>query len=141
MTIRIRIAEPGDDGLFRAPLPGVFDNPVRPESLRAFLDDPGHHIALALEGDVVVGVVSANEYLHPDKPGQVWINEIGVAPGRRGEGIGRALLDAMLDHLKGRGFAKVWLATEHDNAPARALFRAAGGRETEGVVMYEFGAE
>lgn len=139
MSIQIRIASPADEPLFDTALPGVFDNAVRPDALRAFLASPAHHIAIALEDKSIVGMVSANEYLHPDKPTQVWINEVAVAPTHRRRAIGKRLLDAMLRHLRERGFDRAWLATEHDNSPARALFRAPPGvNETEGVVLFEY---
>lgn len=139
MTLQFRIASPGDEPLFDRPHPGVFDNPIRPDALRTFLADPGHHIAIATEDDAIVGMATANEYLHPDKPTQVWINEVGVAPTHRRRAIATQLLGAMLAHLKARGFKNAWLATEHDNTAARATFRKPpGAAEAEGVVMFEY---
>ncbi len=116
---------------------GVFDGPIMPEMLDRFLGCDLHHMALAREGDLVVGMASSNIYLHPDKPVQAWINEVGVAPSHRCRGIGRSLVTAMADHLRSLGITSAWAATEHDNAASRAMFRAAGWRATEGIVMLE----
>ncbi len=47
---------------------GVFDDPIDSDAARAFLADPRHHLVVALDGEVVVGFVSAVHYAHPDKP-------------------------------------------------------------------------
>ncbi len=136
-TFKVIIAHAGDEHLFKSMAPGVFDHPVRADMLTRFLNDKSHHIAVAQQEQVIVGFCSANEYLHPDKPVQVWINELGVSEQHRRKGIGRALLTAMLTHLGTLGFDKVWLATEHDNTPAIELYRTMNAAETDGIVMFE----
>jgi ribosomal protein S18 acetylase RimI-like enzyme len=75
---------------------------------------------------------------HPDKPPHLFVNEVGVRDGLRGRGIGRALMAAMLGAARARGCAEAWVATEADNSIARALYRGAGGAESEPLVMYEW---
>ncbi len=137
MTVTLVIPGPADTSCFATIAEGVFDNAIDPRSLAAFLQSPSHHMVLATDGATVVGMVSANSYLHPDKPEQLWINEIGVAPSHRRRGIGRALLTRILEHLASLGFDAVWAATEHDNDASRALFASVGAKATEGVVMLE----
>ena len=137
MTVKIVIAGAGDGQLLDRVAEGVFDNPIRPDMLTLFLEDPRHHLALAIENGEVVGMASANEYLHPDKDVQAWINEVGVAPAFRARGIATRLLGAMIERLRSRGLASVWVATEAGNDAARALYRKVGAEETEGVVMCE----
>jgi ribosomal protein S18 acetylase RimI-like enzyme len=115
----------------------VFDLPVQPDLTRAFLDDPRHHMIVALDDGVVVGMISAVDYVHPDKARQLWINEVGVAPSHRRRGIGRRMLDAMLEHGRSMGCTEAWLGTEDDNGPARALYEGAGSKP-ETFVLYEF---
>lgn len=118
---------------------GVFDGPVRPELAAAFLADPRHHIAAALDGDTVVGMATAVHYIHPDKPAELWINEVGVAPGQQRQGLGRRLLAALLEHGRGLGCGQAWVLTERENAAARGLYAAAGGAQaSDEVVMIEF---
>src|SRR3982074_1902157 len=95
MSIDVRLLSPGD--LDRV-ADGVFDGPVQACWAGAFLADARHHMLVALEDGVVVGMVSAVDYVHPDKAPQLWINEIGVAPSHQRRGIGRRLLDAILAH-------------------------------------------
>ena len=117
----------------------VFDHPVVPRWAAEFLEDPRHHLVAALDDDVVIGFASAVHYVHPDKPPELWINEVGVAASHQRRGIGRRLLAALLEHGAGLGCVQAWVLTSPDNLPARQLYGAAGGREAEEhSVMFEF---
>jgi ribosomal-protein-alanine N-acetyltransferase len=54
---------------------------------------------------------------------------LGVDPGRRRRGLGRALLDAGLNESAARGAARLFLEVAADNSAALALYRAAGFTE------------
>ena len=54
------------------------------------------------------------------------LNRIVVAPGRRGEGIGRRLLSAGLDWADAAGAEQVMLEVEAGNEPALALYARTG---------------
>jgi aminoglycoside 6'-N-acetyltransferase I len=135
----VRMLRAGEEGLLLHAAPDVFDNAVRPELAREFLADPRHHIAVALESDVVVGFVSAVHYVHPDKPMELWINEVGVAPSHRKRGLAKEMLQTVLAHGRALGCKEAWVLTGADNAAARALYASAGGRERpEKTVHVEF---
>ena len=53
---------------------------------------------------------------------------IGVVPGRRGQGVGRRLLEGLLAAARERGYPAVSLSVEPDN-PARRLYERAGFRQ------------
>ena len=98
MPIDVRVLRRGDEPVLTAVAPDVFDDPIDPTAAAAFLADPRHHLAVAIEDGVVVGFASAVTYVHPDKPRpELWINEVGVAPTHQRRGLGRRLLDALLD--------------------------------------------
>jgi hypothetical protein len=80
MASKIRILQPGDDQFLMNVAAEVFDNPIDAELTREFLEDPRHHIAVAIDDEQVVGFASGVHYIHPDKPPELWINEVGVAP-------------------------------------------------------------
>jgi ribosomal protein S18 acetylase RimI-like enzyme len=101
------------------------------------LSDPRHHIVVAHEESEIVGFASGVHYLHPDKPPELWINEVGVAGTHRRGGLGRALVDALLEHGRTLGCVTAWVLTEQGNLPAQALYRSAGGRQAEPAVLFE----
>ena len=137
MTVEIRLLGAADEAVLARVGPEVFDHAVDAGLTRAFLDDPRHHMVVALDAGAVVGMCSAVDYVHPDKAPQLWINEIGVASTHRRRGVGRLLLDAMLAHGRRLGCTEAWLGTEPDNVPARALYESAGA-QPEPFVLYAF---
>jgi len=54
---------------------------------------------------------------------------LAVAPGDRGQGIGRTLLDAMLEDAASRGTKQVYLEVRDSNAAARQLYTSRGFEE------------
>jgi ribosomal protein S18 acetylase RimI-like enzyme len=61
------------------------------------------------------------------------LEELYVVPARRGRGVGRALLDAVLELARERGAAGVELVTGENDAAARALYESVGfANEIEG---------
>ena len=119
---------------------GVFDNPVDPAQLQSFVDDAGHLLVFATDGPGVVGFASGTILRHPDKDPVLFLNEVDVTPERQREGIGRELCVRLMALAKDAGCQGTWLATEVDNAPARALYRSLRATESTGVVIYDWDA-
>jgi len=135
----IRILAAGDEDVLASVAQGVFDNPVDPDLAKDFLADPRHHIVVAIDGGVVVGFASGVDYVHPDKPREFWINEVGVAPTRRGRGLGKSVLRTLLDRARALGCREAWVLTETDNEAANALYVTLGGKTNAGEMRgYEF---
>jgi ribosomal protein S18 acetylase RimI-like enzyme len=93
---------------------------------------------VALAGDLVVAMITGVIHLHPDKPPQFWINEVGVGDDWLRRGIGTRLTRDMLGLADKLGCEYVWLGTEADNDAARALYRKCGGTETEGLLLVDW---
>ena len=102
--------------------PDVFDHDVIPDSLTAFLEDPRHVMFIATDGASVIGMASGVEYFHPDKPPQLWINEVGVAETHRNQGTGRKLVASLVDFAKARGCSYAWLGTDANNVAGQRCF-------------------
>jgi aminoglycoside 6'-N-acetyltransferase I len=137
LAIDVRMLGPDDADLLETVAPEMFDNVVDRKLARELLMDPRHHLAAAVDGSIIVGMASAVDYIHPDKPVELWINEVGVAPEYRGRGIGTRLLQALLNIGRELGCRAAWVGTEQDNEPACRLYAAAGGKP-EPFVMYSF---
>ncbi len=101
--------------------------------LRSQLANPDIIVLVAERGREVLGYTFAGlegyDYMSLRGPAGV-LYDIVVAPEHRGSGVGRALLDATLAALAGRGAPRVVLSTAERNAPAQRLFERAGFRRT-----------
>ena len=131
MSIEIKVLRRGDEAVLANALPGVFDNPVDAELTREFLADQRHHIAVAIDAGMVVGFASALHYVHPDKPTELWINEVAVAEKYRRRGLASAVLNAILEVGRSLNCTEAWVLTDRGNPAAMALYSSIGG--TEGV--------
>lgn len=67
-----------------------------------------------------------------DEGDAVRVAAMWVAPERRGEGLGRALLDEVLAWARARGAERVRLDVNPDQAPALRLYETAGFARTGG---------
>ena len=61
-----------------------------------------------------------------------YLEELYVVPGRRGEGLGRALLEAAMEAARAQGADHIDLGTSTDDTAARALYESAGFTNREG---------
>ena len=62
-----------------------------------------------------------------------YLGELYVIPDRRGDGFGRALLDAVLDEARARNAINISLGTSVDDTEARGLYESAGFTNNEGA--------
>ncbi len=137
-TITLQRLGPDDLDVLLAVADGLFDNPIRPDQAAAFLNDPLHEIVLAFDGGAPVAMATGLVMMHPDKPPAFFINEVGVREARQRRGIGKRMTAKLIAIARARGCEGIWLATEKDNVPARALYHALGARETGDIVVYDW---
>jgi aminoglycoside 6'-N-acetyltransferase I len=139
MAAVVRRLCPGDVQLLVDAGAEVFDAAVSRERAAGFLADPRHRLVGAIVGGRLVGFASGVVCLHPDKPPQLFVAEVGVAPRLQRRGLGKALLEAMLAEARGAGCDHAWVATEVTNAPAQALYLGAGGvADAEPATVFTF---
>lgn len=139
MAVETRILQAADRGLLNNVAAGVFDNDLDDRLVAEFLADGRHHLAVAIENGLVIGFASGVHYIHPDKPAEMFINEVGVAPEHQGRGIGTAVMRTLLDHAKRLGCREAWVLTERSNHAAMRLYASTGGREgPPDEVMFTF---
>ena len=138
--ITIKLLGPGDAHVLRRVAAGVFDNPVDAGLASEFLNDPRHHLIVAMGQDgEVVGMASAVHYVHPDKRAQLFINEVGMSPAHERQGTATLLVSALLARGRELGCTEAWVATDPDNHAAHGLYEKAGGlRATLPSILFTF---
>ena len=135
----IRALTPADAAAFERVARDLFDKPIRPALVAEFLRDPRHHLVAAFQDGELVGFASALHYVHPDKPTEMWINELAVAPAYQRRGIAKAILTELLALAWRLGCTEAWVLTDRDNTAAMRTYAAAGGEEAERPsVMFTF---
>jgi ribosomal protein S18 acetylase RimI-like enzyme len=101
--------------------------------LQTQLDEPDVVVLVAAEGEEVVGYayagVEGRDYMSLRGPAGV-LHDIVVRTDHRGRGVGRLLLDAVVEFLREHGSPQVVLSTAERNEPAQRLFASAGFRRT-----------
>lgn len=76
------------------------------------------------DGERILGYVVALEAADEGE-----ILNLAVAPTGRRHGLGRALVERVVAELQSRDIRQVYLEVRESNAPARALYAAAGFKE------------
>lgn len=137
MKTRIVRVTAADAGLLDRVDVDVFDAPIDPSRLCAYLAEPGHLMVLAMAREVVVGQARGIVLHQPDEPPQLYVDNLGVTSARHREGIATRLLAELMTWGREAGCVGAWVATEADNGPARTLYAGLGARE-DLVAYYEF---
>lgn len=141
-SYEITLIGPGDEAVLSNVESGVFDQAVQLPLAAEFLADPRHHLVVARYDGRVVGFASAVHYVHPDKPAELWVNEVGVAQSHQGKGLAKQILRSLFDAGLEAGCTAAWVLTERSNAAAMGLYRTIGGVAAgDETVMFEFQLE
>jgi aminoglycoside 6'-N-acetyltransferase I len=137
MSTEVRLLAPHEASVLHRVAPGVFDNEVDPVLTAEFFADPRHHLAVAIVDGVVVGMASAVHYVNPDKPAQLFINEVGVSPAHQGRGLGRQLVEVLVRLATDLQCTEAWVLTDRANVVAQRLYEGAGGETPpDHCIMY-----
>jgi ribosomal protein S18 acetylase RimI-like enzyme len=94
------------------------------------LNDPRSHIIVAERGGKILGYLAL--WLRPclSHAGlSALIDELVVAEGARGQGVGKALLEEALKRAQKAGCVEIEVSTGFDNQPAQSLYRSQGFEE------------
>ena len=129
MAPEIKILRSGDQAVLDNVAPGVFDTSLNPRLVSEFLGDERHHLVVAVDRGQVIGLVSGVHYVHPDKPSEMWINEVGVTASHQGQGVGKAMIQELLQHARRLGCREAWVLTDRTNHSAMRLYASTGGQE------------
>lgn len=138
MTFTLKRMRPGDEAVLDNVALDVFDEAIDPERLHAYLREPNHLMVLALEGGLVVGQCVGVIHRHPDKPTELYVDEVGTATSHLRQGIATATMAELFAWGREQGCEEAWLGTELDNVEANALYRKHGPVEDEPFQYYLF---
>lgn len=130
--ITIRAAQAGDAGeivrlIQQLAEAGGETSPLTADYLPKYMRYPGSRILLAEDGGEVFGLLSYS--MRPDlyhAGDSAYIENLVVAQGRRGEGIGARLLEVALAELEAAGCVEAAIAAMPENKPAQRLYRSLG---------------
>jgi ribosomal protein S18 acetylase RimI-like enzyme len=93
----------------------------------------GDEIIVLLTGDPPFGLAQLRFFESMWSDGrEAYLEELYVAPDRRGEGFGRELLEAAIELARERGAVNLDLNTSEDDTAALALYESAGFTNREG---------
>lgn len=140
MDIEYKLADTSDLSAMIEAGDNLFDYPIKKKRAIEFLEDSRHHLFLAYDDLKLVGMVSALDYVHPDKDPNLFINEASVLEAYQNQGIGQELVKHMVKYGQDvLGCNEAWVATMQSNIQAQKAYVAAGGiTEPEAVVMIEY---
>ncbi|MFN8224288.1 MAG: GNAT family N-acetyltransferase [Gaiellales bacterium] len=100
---------------------GVLEHPVRPAILAAWHAEPGVVPFLLVDSDEPVGYGELWE-----DEGEAELARLVVDPERRGRGLGRELVEGLVEEARRRNFDEIWIRVVPENEPAIRCYRNAG---------------
>ena len=104
------------------------------------LTENQHGVVLVAEEEKIIGYSILTWGWGIESGGmEALVDEMLIHPSRRGEGIGKMLLQATLERAKQEGVKVVFLETEKDNPRSRKLYSKVGFEEESSIWMsYRF---
>jgi ribosomal protein S18 acetylase RimI-like enzyme len=145
MTITIRKAGPGDEtAIVRLTHEMAAEegdvSPIDEHYARRFLASPVAGVLLAEDGGDAVGLLGyalVPGLYHAADSGLIEL--LIVTAARRGEGIGRRLVDTALRVFREAGCAEASVSTGEENEAAQGVYRGAGLTESSLLLETHFG--
>jgi aminoglycoside 6'-N-acetyltransferase I len=96
----------------------IFDEKIDSRRLAAMLSEQNHILLVAVNEGIVIGQILAAIHRHPDKPTELYIDDLGVSEKFRRRGIATHLYKKLYVIGVERGCEEVWVATELENEAA-----------------------
>lgn len=98
-------------------------------------EGPIHGLSARSDG-AMIGIVHYLFHAHSWHGESCYLQDLFTAPEARGQGVARALIDAVGVEAKSRGASSLYWLTKQDNAPARALYDRVA--RNKGFIRYDY---
>jgi ribosomal protein S18 acetylase RimI-like enzyme len=137
--MRVRRLLPGEE-LAVLHAAHLFDESPEVGAVRDYLADDRNILLFAFEGSVAVGFLRGTELQQlANRRRQMFLYEVSVEESFRRRGVATALIQALLQDCRERGFEEVFVFTDPANQAAVGLYRSTGAQtETTADRMYVY---
>lgn len=120
----------------------VFETPgaaLDDEYVRALLGRPGFWAFAAIDGDRVLGGLTAHTLpMMRSASAEVFIYDLAVVPERQRQGIGRRLVAALREAAAAEGITVAFVPADNEDTHALDFYQAIGGAPAP-VTIFTFG--
>ncbi len=141
-TVEVRGLRPGDraawERMFRAYIDFYERTLDAAEYERAWarlLDDHEIHGRVATLDGAAVGITHFLRHAHTNSADVCYLQDLFTEPEARGRGVGRALIDEVMQWASQQGCSRVYWLTQTGNERARRLYDQVA--QERGVVVYQ----
>jgi aminoglycoside 6'-N-acetyltransferase I len=104
--------------------PECFDEPIDMNRAACCVASPDVVLVAAVAAGTVIGQCLAMIHRHPDKPTEIYLDDLAVSPRFRRRGIATRLVETCMLAGREAGAHALWVATEADNRVANDFYRA-----------------
>ena len=105
-------------------------NVASQEHMRRVLESDENYLIVACEAGRPTGFLVAHRFPRVDRDRyMVYLYEIEVEQAFRRRGVGTRMIDLLKNVCREDQVMEIWVGTEEDNIPAKALYKATGAEE------------
>ena len=126
MTIEIVQVNEGNAGLLDNLDEDLFNGKINSERLVSYLHERSHVMLLAINEGLVIGQVMAVVHKHPDKPAELYIDDLAVSERFQRRNIATQMVRRLFAIGMERGCEEIWVGAESNNTSAKKFYRSLG---------------